>query len=272
MTSSRARGGFAGLLLVSLFLLGGCAGEEPSTSGDARSDGTAADLMSSVRDPGLGLQPGVPVAEAPVGGQSSVSPPPEGLRRPDRPVDPDDLGYNDGVDTAPIRVLEFSDFGCGYCRQFHMESYPALLEEYMATGKVEWKYVPMVSGMFSNSMAATRVAECAGAQGRFPAMRDLLFERQGDWKPAGDPMPVLREMAAGLELDMEALDRCVDSGERDNRIRTGSALFREVGGRGTPTFIVVGYAPIPGAIPLELFRQVLDTVYEEETARAGEGG
>ena len=148
------------------------------------------------------------------------------------------LGYNEGTADAPVRVLEFSDFGCGYCRQFHLESYPALFEEYMEEGKVEWKYVPMVSGMFENSLAATRAGECAGAS---------------------------------LDLDMEGFDECVETGRRDERIRIGSRLFREVGGRGTPTFFVVGYAPIPGAIPLDLFRQVLDTVYVEAMAQQDAG-
>lgn len=246
-------------------LAASCGDQPGADAAPAGADPTSADLLSSVRDPGLGLDPSVPVAE---GGAPSIQAP---ARGGGQEVPLENLGYNDGSGEAPVRVLEFSDFGCGYCRQFHLESYPALLDEYMETGKVEWKYVPMVSGMFENSLAVTRAAECAGEQDRFPAMRDRLFEEQGAWKPAADPATIARELAVELELDMARFDQCVESGRRDERIRVGTRLFREVGGRGTPTFFVVGYAPIPGAIPLDLFRQVLDTAFAQAVAEQGPG-
>ena len=181
------------------------------------------------------------------------------------------LGYNEGPSDAPVRVLEFSDFGCGYCRRFHEESYPVLVREYMDAGKVEWKYVPMILGMFPNAMEAARAGECAGEQGEFPAMRDLLFERQPAWKQANDPEPLLDGYARELGLDADRFDQCVSEGWRDARIQAGTQLSRQVGVRGTPTFFVGGYAPIPGAIPLDLFRAALDTVYAEAT-REPEGG
>lgn len=252
--------------LVCALLAASCSDGPSADAAPAQPDPTSADLLNSVRDPGLGLEPSVPVG----GGAAPMPGPPAGGGGAQE-VPLDALGYNDGAGDAPVRVLEFSDFGCGYCRQFHMESYPALVQEYMDAGKVEWKYVPMVSGMFENSLAATRAAECAGEQDRFPTMRDRLFEEQQSWKPADDPDPVLRELATEMELDMERFDECVESGRRDERIRVGTRLFREVGGRGTPTFFVVGYAPIPGAIPLDLFRQVLDTAYVAATSEQDAG-
>lgn len=181
------------------------------------------------------------------------------------------LGYNDGPSDAPVRVLEFSDFGCGYCRRFHEESYPVLVQEYMDAGKVEWKYVPMILGMFPNAMEAAQAGECAGEQGEFAVMRDLLFERQPDWKQSNDPEALMVEYAGEVGLDVDRFNQCVAEGWRDERIQAGTQLSRQVGVRGTPTFFVVGYAPIPGAIPLDLFRAALDTVYAEAT-REPEGG
>ena len=119
------------------------------------------------------------------------------------------------------------------------------------------------------AMEAARAGECAGEQGRFPVMRDLLFERQPDWKSSDDPEPLLESYAEEVGLDVDRYRQCIDEGWRDERIRTGTQLSREVGVRGTPTFFVVGYAPIPGAIPLDLFRQVLDTVYVQATREDG---
>ena len=44
-----------------------------------------------------------------------------------------ELGYNRGAVEAPLKVIEFSDFGCGFCRRFHQESFPTLKEQFIDT-------------------------------------------------------------------------------------------------------------------------------------------
>ena len=219
-------------------------------------DPVAADLLASAE-----AAEGT-MSQAPAGNRGPV---------PNQQLDIASLGYNEGPTDAPVRIVEFSDFGCGYCRQFHLESYPALAEEYMESGKVEWKYVPMILGIFPNAMEAARAGECAGEQGAFPRMRDMLFERQSEWKRSDEPVPVLEGFASDLDLDMDRFRRCVDEGWQDDRIRAGTQLSQQAGVRGTPTFFVVGYAPIPGAIPLDLFRSAIDTVYNQAMREAGDG-
>lgn len=194
------------------------------------------------------------------------------LNTPQRPVSLDDLGYDAGDPDAPVRLVEFSDFGCGYCRRFHQEVWPVLEQEYVATGKVYWKYVPMILGMFPNAVEAAQAGECAGEQDRFPAMQDRLFADQSAWKSSDEPMVELEAMASDLGLDVARWQSCIDEGRRDDRIATGTQLSREAGVRGTPTFFVIGYAPIPGALPLELFREVLDTAYAQAVRGDAPGG
>ena len=66
---------------------------------------------------------------------------------------------------APVRMVEMSDYGCGYCRKFHVETWPVLKRNSWTPAKVEWKFLPFVTGMFKNSPQATRAAECALEQG-----------------------------------------------------------------------------------------------------------
>jgi protein-disulfide isomerase len=180
------------------------------------------------------------------------------------------LGYTRGDPDAPLQVIEFSDFACGYCRKFHLETWPALDREYVATGKVQWKYVPMILGMFGpNAEGAAQAGECALEQGRFSAMQDALFENQTDWKRAREPRSLFQGYAEAAGLNVVRWRACVDEEWRAERVDAGTRLSREVGVRGTPTFFVVGYGAIPGAIPADLFRQVLDTAY---AARTGGGG
>jgi len=251
--------------LVALSLLAACAGGDDPAPAAGAPDPVSAELLNSVQSPGLGLDAAVPLAQGSASrGRPTANPGPAGGQA--QSLDIASLGYNSGPEGAPVRVLEFSDFGCGYCRRFHQESFPLLEEEYMATGKVEWKYIPIIIGLFPNAMEAARAGECAGEQGRFPPMRDLLFDRQQEWRNSSDPEPLMEGYARELGLEMERFENCVSQGWQDQRILAGTQLSREVGVRGTPTFFVVGYAPLPGAIPLELFREVLDTVYAEKTA------
>lgn len=175
------------------------------------------------------------------------------------------LGVNQGSPDAPVRVVEFSDYGCGYCRKFHQETWPTLVREFLDPGKVEWKFVPYVSGMFRNSTAATTAAECVLEQGdaRFHTMNSLVWEHQGEWKGAADPAPVLRRLVGEAGADVERYDTCLREGRRAVRVNAATALAQQTGVRATPTFFVVGYPPLQGALPTEVFVQVLTMVYEE---------
>ncbi len=243
------------LTLTGLMGAAACAPDEPPPP-----DPTTTDLLSAR----VAAPEGPRAFNSPTGSGPGQLPPP-----PSQALGLDQIGYTMGDPSAPVRILEFSDFGCGYCRKFHEETFPTLEQEYIETGKVYWKYVPMILGMFPNAMEAARAGECGGAQDRFREIQDRLFRDQGTWKKSSDPVASVEAIAAELGLDMTRYRACVAEGERDDRIATGTQLSREAGVRGTPTFFIVGYAPIPGALPLELFREVLDTAVA--LAARGEG-
>lgn len=181
---------------------------------------------------------------------------------PTVPTPLEELGFYFGDPDAPVKVLEFSDFGCGYCKQFHTETFSAIHDEYIETGKVYWQYIPALLGIFPNAIEAAVVGECVGEQGRFRRVMDELFERQSDWKGAsGDPMEVLYGIAEEAGADRATLQSCVEAERPSPRIAAGTAYFANSGSRGTPSFFIVGMARIPGAVPLELFREILDTAY-----------
>lgn len=220
-----------------------------SPGSEPAADPTTADLLAS-------------------GAAGGVEGRPDGLQTP---VLLDTLGYDVGDPEAPVRMVEFSDFGCGYCRTFHMDVWPTIEREYVATGKVYWKYVPMILGRFSNAREAAMAGECAGAQGQFKAMQNRLFADQATWKDGGDPEGALDAMAASAGLEMEPWRECVSTEARADRVEAGTQLSQQAGVRGTPTFFIMGYAPLPGALPLELFREVLDTAYAQAIRGAPTG-
>ena len=72
-----------------------------------------------------------------------------------------------------------------------------------------------------------------------------------------------------LGIDMQAFDACVANDERLERIAAAMTLAHQFGIRGTPTFVVIGYAPIQGALPLETFQTLLGAVHADMTRENG---
>ena len=180
-------------------------------------------------------------------------------------VDLAQLGFDIGDPGAPIKVVEFSDFGCGYCRQFHTETLPTVMQEFIDAGQVEWKYVTYVSGMFPNGLPAAFAGECAGAQGKFEAMSDLLYSRQSEWKPEDDPQPVFDQLAADAGLNVREFQACIAEERPKDRIRSGIMLGARLGVRGTPSFLIDGY-PLVGAQPLTVWRDIFNARLAELAA------
>jgi len=172
------------------------------------------------------------------------------------------LGVDFGAPEAPVRMVEFFDYGCGYCRAFHLDSREVLHEEYVDPGQVLWKSMPFLLGAWPESMPVTLAAECARDQGRdyFSAISDLLFEHQSDWKGASAPEDLAEGYAQEVGLDMPRYRACFENDEFLWRVMAHSDLAAELGVRGTPTFVLIGFGMIPGALPLETFRQIIDTV------------
>ncbi len=180
----------------------------------------------------------------------------------------DSLGFDFGTSEAPLRMIEFFDYGCGFCRAFHQETRGPLHEEYVEPGQVLWKSVPFVIGRWPASVPVSLAAECAGDQGRgyFESISTLIFEHQSDWKSAAAPAELAEGYAEAVGLDMERYRTCVEGNELLWRVQAQTEFAEQIGVRGTPTFFLIGWGPIQGALPLETFRQVIDTVLVEVAA------
>ncbi len=184
-------------------------------------------------------------------------------------VDVASLGYDVGSAKAPVRVVEMSDFGCGYCRKFHLETWPVLRKKFIETGKVRWKFIPFVTGMFEHSDAATKAAECALDQGpdAFEALETRLWQDQRTWKRASNAEEVIRGWAREAGLDLQRFDGCVSQDRPAPKIAESGRLANQLGVRGTPTFFILGYPPLPGALPTDMFEKVLNEVYQKATGQ-----
>ena len=166
------------------------------------------------------------------------------------------IGHDLGVATAKVFIVEFADFGCGYCSKFAFDQYPKIDSTYIKKGVVRWKMVPFVTGMFRNSREVAEAAECSAEQGAFWKMHDLLYKRQKEWKTSSSIGSLISKYATELKLDRTALSRCLLNPEIRKRIQRHDALAQQLSVRGTPTFFVNGRV-VPGAIPFDLFQRVI---------------
>jgi protein-disulfide isomerase len=166
------------------------------------------------------------------------------------------IGYSRGAEDAPVTVYEFSDFGCPFCGMFARGTYPELHEEFVATGKVRWTYVPFVMGMFPNGAESARAAECAGEQEKFWEMHDLLYAKQNEWKASRSPAQLYEGYARELSLDPGRFASCYREDRGHPRTALNNRAADALRVRATPSFFINGRL-VEGALPVEQFRQIL---------------
>jgi protein-disulfide isomerase len=172
-----------------------------------------------------------------------------------------------GAASAPVTVYEMSDFQCPYCRKHALEVFPALEKEYVQPGKVRWVYInfPLVS-IHANALPAAELAMCAARMGKFWPVHDLLFQHQATWSPLKEAGPFLLSLADSVKLPRAAMVKCLESGTVRAEIQQEAEGSERSGAASTPTFYIEG-GLLAGARPLELWRQILDSIHAEKAGR-----
>lgn len=199
--------------------------------------------------------PRTATASAPVATKRAVAP----RRIMAGTIDVTNIGYTRGNPSAPVVVVEFSDFGCQYCAEFALQTFQAIDSEYIATGKVLFKYVPFLTGTFRNSAEATRAAECVGEQhaDEFWPMMSRVYEAQSGWKVRGSPDALLGTLARSARADSARFAGCYADRHTDARTSAATDVADKIGVRVTPSFLV-NQRPVQGALPLAEFRKLID--------------
>ncbi|HEU4684288.1 MAG TPA: thioredoxin domain-containing protein [Nitrospira sp.] len=174
-----------------------------------------------------------------------------------------DDGRIRGRADAPITLVEYSDFTCGYCLKFFRETWPRLQAKYVDTGKVKFVYRDYPRADRGVGVDAAVAARCAGAQGRYWAMHDRLFSEGGRLDSSA-----FKHFAKSIGLDQAAFGRCFDERRHLESIFQDRQEANRWGFHGTPGFILMYTAAgptekdpaiaIPGAFPFEAFAEEID--------------
>lgn len=144
-----------------------------------------------------------------------------------------------GNPDAPVTVREFSSFSCPGCLAFHESATFDTLLQLTAQGVINFVYVPLNTGSVSNPEGASRTALCAGEQGQFWQMHDVLFEWQETYGSSAFQDGRLRTGVSELGMDTGQFTSCFNSSTTNTVI---AAALAEGAGYATPTIEVNGVA------------------------------
>ncbi len=154
-----------------------------------------------------------------------------------------------GVSVAPVTVVMFFDFQCGYCDRAR-PTMDELLEHYPESVRVVYRDYPLESHPAAQRMA--EAANCAHEQGRYFDYADALF---ANMRATLDTDLVAR--ATEIGLDVTRFEECLSSGRYTAEVEADFVDGTAAGVTGTPAFYVNGRV-ISGAQPIEAFRKVVD--------------
>ncbi len=173
-----------------------------------------------------------------------------------------------GKKDAPVTLIEFSDYQCPFCRRFSQNTLPALKAEYIDTGRVRYIFRDFpLDRIHPKARKAAEAAHCAGEQGKYWEMHDLLFQNQRALE-----VEKLKAYARRLYLDPTAFDACLDESKYAKKIQKDFQDGSAAGVRGTPGFFVGKTRPdgtiegisISGARPVTIFRQEIERLLAEK--------
>src|SRR4030042_3885755 len=115
-----------------------------------------------------------------------------------------------GKEDAPITIVEFSEYECPFCKRYVDETQAQLFESYGDKIRYVFHDYPLPFHQHAQKMA--EVARCAGDQGKYWEMHDLLFKNRDTWAALPDVTSAVTGYAKNLGLNVNDFTSCLDSG------------------------------------------------------------
>ncbi len=162
-----------------------------------------------------------------------------------------------GPASAPVTIVEFSDFQCPFCARV-LPTLEQVKAKYGDKVRIVFRQFPL--GMHPQAQKAAEASLCADEQGKFWQMHDAMFQNQQQLAVEN-----LKAKATELGLNAEQFNSCLDSGKFANQVAADMKEGEAAGVTGTPAMFVNGRF-INGAVPFEQIAVVID----DELRRKGD--
>lgn len=169
-----------------------------------------------------------------------------------------------GDPDAPVKIIEFADFQCPYCKAAE-EKVAKIVEEYVKPGKasIEFRNFAFLG---DESVLAAEASLCAADQGKFWEYHDALFRAQGRENSGVYSSAKLVELAEGVGMDLEAFQQCMENETHRQEVLDEREAAKKAGVNSTPVFFV-NDTVIKGNVPYSDF---VDAIEAELTKAAEE--
>lgn len=186
------------------------------------------------------------------------------FKNPRKPQTPDSRVYF-GKKEAPITIVEYSDFQCGFCGRASMVL-KRLLDTYPDQVRVLYKHLPLPNHPLA--LPAAKYYEAVGKQDPEKARKfhDSIFANQGKLNQDGEKY--LKKLAQDMGVNMKKLEAQLKSAEKI--VQQDQDEARKFGFRGTPGFLVGGVT-VSGARSFDHFKTIIDRHIEASKGQNKEG-
>jgi len=144
-------------------------------------------------------------------------------------------GFSVGDPNAPVKVVGFSSYSCGYCKRFSENYEGGFISEYVNTGEVYYTYVNLPANS-EQSLAAAEASYCAADQNQFFEYKDFLYTYAGYSDSYSTSNLINYAESAGLNA--EVFKTCLDSDKYAEAYLEDYDYAGSVGLTGTPSFMV----------------------------------
>ena len=169
-----------------------------------------------------------------------------------------------GNPNAPVKVVEYSDLECPFCKTFQTTMHQ-IMQYYGNEGQVAWvfRHFPLAQ-LHSKAPREAQAAECAGELGgneAFWKYVDRIFEITPSSN--GLDLAKLPEIAQEIGLDVNAFNQCLSSEKYAKKVTDSYNEAIKLGAQGTPySMIMVGEEAVtlPGNQPYDSMRAAIDAV------------
>jgi len=159
-----------------------------------------------------------------------------------------------GPADAKVRITEFSDFQCPYCKKLHEDVISKMLKDYGDKVLFVYKHLPLA--IHPQAENAALASECANEQGKFNNYMDKLFASQTEWgKTTGTQS--FKNYAAQSGLNQAQFNSCLDSKKYQSKIDENKKEAGNFGITGTPSFFINDTFE-NGAVPYDDVKKIID--------------
>jgi protein-disulfide isomerase len=148
-------------------------------------------------------------------------------------------GLTIGDPNAKVVVEEFADFQCPWCQYYFQEIEPTILSQYVETGQVYYKYIPLAF-LGQESVDAAQAAYCANDQGKFWEYRAYLYTNLTGENVGSYEQKNLIAFAKSLDLDINTFTTCLTTAAHTQEMSENDVYAQSAGMSYTPSFLVNG--------------------------------